>query len=89
MTLHEKHMHRIALVNSSVTEEEHEMRRIELSAWRDGVRDAGRSLNYIRADLEDDTNRPMVAGVWIDWKPKEAPESGGLPEDFDGVVPRG
>lgn len=77
MTLHEKHMHRIELVNRSTTEAEHTIRERELSSWRCGVEDAGVKLTDLCACdnyyLHRGINRPMAWGVWLDWT--EAPQA--------------
>lgn len=72
MTLHEKHMHRIELVNRSTTEAEHSIRHRELSAWREGIEDAGIRLDLCAADyyyMDRGIDRPMCCGVWLDWEP--------------------
>lgn len=70
MTIHDKHMHRIELVNRSTTKEEHDIRERELNAWRCGIEDAGIRLDYMAGDryyLEQGIDRPICCGVWIDW----------------------
>lgn len=70
MTLHEKHMHRVELVNRSKTGAEHSARELELRAWRQGVEDAGLRINLCAADnfyLDQGIDRPMCCGVWLDW----------------------
>jgi hypothetical protein len=70
MTLHEKHIERIDLVNSAPTLEDHRESLAELRAWRDGVADAGVRLDFIAADLhyiDQGIDRPMCCGVFNDW----------------------
>jgi hypothetical protein len=75
MTLHEKHMHRIELVNRSTTEQEHSTRERDLRNWQAGVEDAGFKLDLCAADwhyLEQGIDRPMCCGVWLDWSEANA-----------------
>jgi hypothetical protein len=70
MTLHEKHIIRIDLVNNAPTREVHTVFWRELNAWREGVADAGVRLDYIAADLhyiDQGIDRPMCCGVFNDW----------------------
>lgn len=72
MTLHEKHIELIERVNNSTTRDEHKLRESELRAWREGVEDAGRRLDYMAADwfyMDQGIEREMCCGVWFDWKP--------------------
>ena len=71
MTLHEKHIERIELVNNAQTLEAHQEFLAELNAWKDGVADAGVRLDLIAADLhyiDQGIDRPMCCGVFNDWK---------------------
>ena len=70
MTLHEKHIQRIDLVNTALTLEAHLEYLAELNAWRDGVTDAGVRLDFTAADLyyiDQGIDRPMCCGVFNDW----------------------
>lgn len=72
MNLHEKHMARIDAVNNAKSRIEHIMEYGKLEAWRDGAKDAGRTLDLCAADLEQidrgHGERPMCCGVFLDWK---------------------
>lgn len=84
MSLFEKHIHLINLVNASVTKAEHDIRQRELSMWRIGVEDTGRKLDYCDCDLyfmAKGIDRPMVCGVWLDWQPKTTEEENFAPLD--------
>lgn len=73
MTLHQKHMAMIDAVNNATTRSEHEVARLRLSGWREGVRAAGKEPSLIGADLAQidrgHGDRPMCCGVFNDWKP--------------------
>ena len=73
--LYEKFINRLIKANDeNVSEEEHISRLDALRNWRDGVVDAGGIfLNgdyyYIeKADNSEIKERPMCAGVFLDWK---------------------
>lgn len=72
MTLHEKHMEHVKAVNNAKTVEEHASKNLYLTAWRNGVRDAGITISLCDADmfyLSQGIDRPMCCGVWLDWTP--------------------
>ena len=73
-TIHEKHMARIDAVNNATTHEHHQLERIALEAWRNGITDAGGFVDLIAADLEQinarGSDRDMCCGVFLDWKPE-------------------
>lgn len=74
--LHEKHMELIDAINNAVTQDEHRAAELRRHAWIEGVRDAGRDVDLIRADLEQfargNEARPMCCGVFLDWEPPAA-----------------
>lgn len=73
MNLHQKYIKRVEAVNNSSTVQEHDINYGLLTAWIDGVNAAGAKLFCTRADqyyMERGINRPMCAGVWLDWEPK-------------------
>jgi hypothetical protein len=75
MTLHEKHIKKIELVNNADTEALHNNRMLELRSWREGVQDAGKSLDLCACDMHyiaKGIDRPMCCGVWLDWEPHNA-----------------
>jgi hypothetical protein len=72
MTLHEKHIQKIELVNEADTEEIHKMRMAELNAWREGVKDSGAKLDLCACDMHYISlghDGDMCCGVWLDWSP--------------------
>lgn len=73
--MHDKHMELIDAVNNAATEHDHWTAHCRLEGWRDGVRDAGRRVDLIAADLEQFErgfeSRPMCCGVFNDWQPHE------------------
>lgn len=74
MTLHEKHIEHIKAVNTAKTVEDHVAKILYLTAWRTGVRDSGSVIDLYAADmfyLDQGIDRPMCAGVWLDWKPEK------------------
>ena len=76
MTLHEKHIHLIELVNRATTERERYNHLLQLTAWRAGVQDAGVELDLIAADehyLDQGIDRDMCCGVWLDWSEPQKP----------------
>ena len=76
MTLHEKHILRIELVNESKTQDEHDHALTSLRHWRQGVEDAGLRIDLCAADfhyLNQGIDRPMCCGVWLDWEPTRNP----------------
>jgi hypothetical protein len=71
-TLFEKHIALIEAVNNSKTVEEHASNQLYLTAWRNGVRDAGDHINLTECSFfyyNQGITRPMTAGVWDDWEP--------------------
>lgn len=72
-SLHDKHMEMIDAVNNSTSILDHTMAGQVLYGWRKGVAAAGRSVDLIAADLEQEArgiDRPMCCGVFLDWKPE-------------------
>jgi hypothetical protein len=74
MNLHEAHIQRLEAANNAVTEHERMLKIRELNAWRSGVASTGTKLDLCAADhhyMDQRIDRPMVAGLWLDWKPSE------------------
>lgn len=70
----QKHIARVHAVNMAQTADEHRLREHELRAWRDGVYATGRAPDLCACDMyyiEHGIDRPMCAGVWLDWSPPE------------------
>jgi len=76
--VYEVHRGLVAAVNDARTREQHAVSYAFLHAWRAGVAcaldwgsaDQGRML--MDADwlyIEQDVERPMCGGVWLDWEP--------------------
>jgi hypothetical protein len=65
MTLNEKHILHVEAVNNSKTVEEHAANGLYLTAWRNGVRDAGGNIDSC---LEKTVDREEYHGVWLDWE---------------------
>lgn len=78
MSLHEKHMKLLDQANYAETEMERRDGVQFLHGWRQGIEDAGIKLDLCAADLEYDSrgvDRPMCAGLFLDWEPaKRRPE---------------
>ena len=74
MDIHEKHMLLIDAVNEAKTDREHWDAYMRLEGWRNGVKDAGGTVDLIAADLEQfergHQDRLMCCGVFSDWKPQ-------------------
>ena len=71
--MNQRHIELIAAVNNATTEAEHTSAKRFLDGWRWGIIDAqGRGYDWTIADLHhegSDAERPMVLGVFLDWKP--------------------
>ena len=68
------HIARVIAVNEATTEAEHTRLDRELHAFRDGMRAAGGRPDLMGCDwyyLEQDIDRPMCCGVWLDWTPAD------------------
>ncbi len=72
MSLREEHIKLIEAVNNATTRAEHDAHQLRLDWWRTGVADAGAVMDYMAGDrhyLDQDIDRPMCCGVWLDWEP--------------------
>lgn len=69
--MHQKHIKLVELVNNSKTIEQHRFNENYLDGWRQGVKDSGITLSLLDCDiyyLDQGIERPMCAGVWLDWE---------------------
>lgn len=82
MGLHPTHARLLDAVNHAKTEREHREAEATLDGWRMGFRDAGRNVDLCGADLyylDQDIDRPMCCGVWLDWTPAPVTDTEGDP----------
>jgi len=71
MSLHTKHMELLEAVNNSTTTGGHEFAKAKLRGFREALEEIG-ELYLCECDkfyLDKGVNRPMVAGVFLDWVP--------------------
>ena len=69
----ELHTALVKAVNTSKIVVQREKELSYLDGWRKGVESCGIVIDYQAVDLfyiNQGVNRPMVCGVWIDWKPE-------------------
>jgi len=97
MSIHEKHIELIEAVNASTTQVQHDIRYAHLRGFRDGIEAAGLRVPICDADLhyiDQDIDRPMCCGVWLDWKPGKLIHNGvGIadmypPDEFENAMRR-
>ena len=71
MTLFEKHIELVKMVNSADSERQHQIAEERLRGFRDALEIQG--INQLNeCDLyyiEKDIDRPMCCGVFLDWQP--------------------
>lgn len=69
-----EHIRLVEAVNNAKTQAEHDRADMHLHGWREGVRACGYQLDMCAADwrymnADENNDRPMCCGVWLDWSP--------------------
>lgn len=68
----DKHIELVEAVNNARSEEEHRLAHARLDGFRQGLLSCGIHPNLIACDLhylDQGIERPMCAGVFLDWTP--------------------